>query len=222
MASPGELVRAVAEVLGVPEATVSVHDRNLVMAGLRTKGGRGTSAAKMTPRDAAHLLVAVMGSAQVKDSVKAVQRYSETMPHDPTSGSHDYSKVLIPGLAELPENHSFVDALTAILAAAAEGKVISGLARDFIFNSMSISVLTPGTRSEIRISGPRRDTSAHVQYFHSYTRRRMPEDDTERKKWWEEEDALRKERAESQEDLEQYRRISAKTILSLGNTLRPE
>ena len=48
MASPGELVRTLAEVLGVPEPTVTVHDRNLVTAGLRTKGGRGRRAASFT------------------------------------------------------------------------------------------------------------------------------------------------------------------------------
>jgi len=43
MATPGELVRTVAEALGIAEATVVQYDRNLVAAGLRTKGGRGRS-----------------------------------------------------------------------------------------------------------------------------------------------------------------------------------
>jgi hypothetical protein len=41
VATPGKLVRAVADMLGAPEATVIQHDRNLVAAGLRSKGGRG-------------------------------------------------------------------------------------------------------------------------------------------------------------------------------------
>src|ERR1700730_6814059 len=62
VASPGELVRKVSELLGLAEPTIVLHDRNLVVAGLRSKSGRGTSAARMTARDAAHLLVAVLAS----------------------------------------------------------------------------------------------------------------------------------------------------------------
>ena len=57
---PGSIGEGGSVAMGVSEETVAVHDRNLVVAGLRTKGGRGTSAAKVTPRDAARLFVAVL------------------------------------------------------------------------------------------------------------------------------------------------------------------
>src|ERR1700730_13281650 len=79
MLTPGELVREVAAITGVPEATVAVHDRNLAVAGLRTRHGRGTSAAKMTARDAAHLLTAIMGSREVRGSAEAVKFFRTTI-----------------------------------------------------------------------------------------------------------------------------------------------
>ena len=60
--TPGELVRIVAEALDEPEPTVIQHDRNLFAAGLRTRGGRGLSAAQTTLRDAANLTIAVLGT----------------------------------------------------------------------------------------------------------------------------------------------------------------
>src|SRR5215813_2522138 len=78
VASPGQLVRKVSELLGISEASIVQHDRNLVVAGLRSKSGRGSSAARMIARDAAHLLVAVLGSHHVKDSVQSVHGYRET------------------------------------------------------------------------------------------------------------------------------------------------
>jgi len=70
VASPGELVRKFSQLLGIAEPTIVLHDRILVVAGLRSKSGRGNSAARMTARDAAHLLVAVLGSGHVKDSAE--------------------------------------------------------------------------------------------------------------------------------------------------------
>ena len=78
MASPGELVRTIAEVLGIPEATVTVLDRNLVVAGLRTKRGRGPSAAEVTTLDGARLLIAgILSPAPVTSTAEVVGWYSQ-------------------------------------------------------------------------------------------------------------------------------------------------
>src|SRR4051812_5015787 len=70
MGSPGELVRCVARVLKVSEATVVQYDRNLAEAGLRTKGGRGRSAARITSQDAANLLIVIAGAPITGATVK--------------------------------------------------------------------------------------------------------------------------------------------------------
>lgn len=62
MATSGQLIVAVAEALGITPASVAVFDRALSEAGIRTKGGRGRSAAQMTSLDAANLLIAVISS----------------------------------------------------------------------------------------------------------------------------------------------------------------
>src|SRR5258707_15474353 len=62
MATPGQLVECVAAALNVPRATVVLYDRILAENGLRSKGGRGRSAAKVTVEDAANLLIAIAGT----------------------------------------------------------------------------------------------------------------------------------------------------------------
>ena len=121
MASPGELVRKVSELLGIAEPTIVLHDRNLVVAGLRSKSGRGTSAARMTARDAAHLLVAVLGSGHVKDAAETVRRHRQTLFHKSASGGYGDSSIT--ALRDLPLDHSFVDAIEALIAAGADGSL---------------------------------------------------------------------------------------------------
>src|SRR5690242_13699463 len=98
MATPGELIRAVAEGTGLPEATVFLYDRAIAEAGQRTKAARGRGAAKVTPRDAAHLLTAILGSALVKDSVQSLERYRETRPQPETSSGKGFADL---GIDEL-------------------------------------------------------------------------------------------------------------------------
>src|SRR5258705_2750991 len=70
MATPGQLVKCIAEALSIPEPSVVQYDRLLAENGLRSKGGRGTSAAKVTAGDAANLLIAIMGSPVIGASIK--------------------------------------------------------------------------------------------------------------------------------------------------------
>src|SRR4051794_40956791 len=105
LATPKQLVECVASALGVEEATVIVHDRNLAVAGLRTMGGRGRAAARMTARDAANLLIAVAGAEQVRDSARAVQDFA-ALPL--RAGSP------LPGLRA---GHDFGEALTLLIQA---------------------------------------------------------------------------------------------------------
>jgi len=169
--TPGELVQTVAKVLGIPEATIVVHDRNLVVAGLRSKYGRGRGAAKVTVRDAAHLLTAILGSEQVKDSVDAVERYSETQPQRSLSSKKLYADIGIKELAALPPDHSFVDALETLIQCAAGGSLqlateATGTRGRKIDAAPMIEVVavTPGTVGNIRISGVKSRLTADVRY----------------------------------------------------------
>jgi hypothetical protein len=110
--TPGQLVKAVAIALDVPEETVVQHDRNLAVAGLRTTGGRGRSAPDVTHRDAARLVASILGSVRVKDSASVVQRLDQTRVF---TGRQEYAPLPFPRFAALPASHSFIDALTAII-----------------------------------------------------------------------------------------------------------
>jgi hypothetical protein len=76
LATSGQLVEAVSRATGFAEETVVVHMRNLREADLIAVRGRGPSAAKMIPRDAARLLMAVSGTNYVKESVGAVASFA--------------------------------------------------------------------------------------------------------------------------------------------------
>jgi hypothetical protein len=209
-------VRIVAAALGLPEPTVVVHDRNLVMAGLRTKGGRGRSAAKVTARDAAHLLTAILASAQVKDSVHSVRRYSDTRPHVQTPSGSGFNRMGIKELSDLPAKHSFVDALEALIKAAANGSLQKGRepGRGPL---IEVAALTPRTVGDIRIAGIKKGIAASIRYERAKSSGAR---NTTHPPTREADAGDRKTKKHDLEtDLEQYRRITAKTILRIAETL---
>lgn len=164
MATPGELNAITAKVLGLPEAHVFSTYRALREAGLVTKSGRGPAAAKMTARDAATLLTAILGSNQIVESAATVRRYSNTNPTEHTSTETLHQETQIEPLATLPRNHSFLDALTALVVAAADGKLLPALGRDNVWNSVRVVVRTPMTSAKMDITGRRRGTGSNVRY----------------------------------------------------------
>jgi hypothetical protein len=208
MATPGKFVAVVAETLGIPKATVVLHDRYLVTAGLRTKGARGVNAPNVTERDAAHLLTAVLASAQVQDSVHSVKRYAKTRCLKRSSGEEGYKRSGIKELSQLPTTHSFIDALEALLLAAGKGS----LPKDAV---IEVAALTPGTIGDIRIAGLGNRPTVHMRYGEPSPWDGKKEPAKRDVVAWE----AKMKRQQPQADLEQYRRVSARTILTLGNTL---
>ena len=148
MLTPGQLVREIADVTGMPEASVVVIDRNLAVAGLRTMYGRGPSAAKTTPRDAAHLLITAMAVGELIDAVAALEAFGKTIgPREtvrPREARH------IPELAELPRPHSFVDAVEALITAGKSGTLP---ADGRSLHKMVVQTSLPGVFGDIIIPG---------------------------------------------------------------------
>jgi hypothetical protein len=221
MATPGELMDLTAACLGMPVASVVGYDRQLADAGLRTKGGRGRHVAQVSARDAAHLLTAILGGGQVKDSVSTVQRYSETEPHTFTSSRGGFKALGVPDLANLPQRHSFVDALEVLILAIVRGAPALVARREpkrigkvlLAEPMIEVAALTPGTVGELRF-GAVHGRSAHVRYalpnpFSSKTKVSQKEVAS-----WQ---ARIKVRAES--DLEQFRKISERTLWKIGELL---
>jgi hypothetical protein len=147
--TPGQLVKAVAMSLEVPEETIVVHDRNLVVAGLRTKSGRGLSAAKVTPLDAARLLVATLGSARTKHSVQTVREF-ESAVFRPMKIADN--RIKRPPLAGLPDRHNFIDALVSLIKAASAAPS-AGDADQLLklMVDLAINCSTPNVRGTIEL-----------------------------------------------------------------------
>lgn len=159
--TPGQLVRAMSIALDVPEETVVQHDRNLVVAGLRTKGGRGRSAAEVTPVDAARLLVATLASIRTKDSTGAVEQFERSIFEPPDKpnytlfrgiklhydGENDVGQ-FDPTIMGLPLKHNFVEGVAALIADAS--RPIENL-RSFLdrFATLNLRCSSPSGRATI-------------------------------------------------------------------------
>lgn len=214
MASPAELMETVSGATGVPLPTIVDIDRRLVKGQLRTKGGRGLNAAKMTPLDAARLLTAVLASPQANRSAEAVTRYAQTRVDRSRSSDELFGAARLEDLGSLPARHSFIDALGALIASAATGSLAMLMARsdDGWTPRIEVFALTRATRGRIRISGLPNTVTASVEYVAaSVETKHRPAKKTGR-------DRVAID-GESIGDLEQSRRITERTILPVAKLL---
>lgn len=151
MTTPGEMVKRAAAVLGQPEVSLSVIDRELAAQGLRTKGGRGRSAAKMTSGDVCNLLIAAASGGLVKDAADTVRSYSCL----PCTEVRKWSLqgFPLPTVQALPEDHTFGQALQAFLDAAVANEFVNASEVAPKFESGGYSI--PNIKSlEFRLIGP--------------------------------------------------------------------
>jgi hypothetical protein len=127
MATPGQLVQVMADTLGISKPTVIQYDRLLAENGLRSRSGRGTSAAKVTSRDAAHLLIALAASPifgpSVRNAARNCQVYASLRNVKGVNWSKNFVSFGLPTLDDLPFRHSFGEALSALIDATGRGEV---------------------------------------------------------------------------------------------------
>ncbi len=173
MVGPGQFANALAVVLGVPSTTIEQYDRILLEAGLRTKGGRGPSAARLTARDAANLMTAILGSAKVLDAAAAVKLYATTRPDRGQSSKKLFKSAGIVELEKLPSEHSFIDALETLIVSGMEGGLGSWMeehsggkrARKPSLPLIDIAASMPGAIGDIRLAGVLEGVTAQVRYM---------------------------------------------------------
>ena len=211
MATPAQLMESVSKATGVPLATVVDIDRRLVAAGLRTKGGRGFSVARMTPLDAARLLTAILGSPFAKTSAEAVARYARTRVDDQRSSEGLYAPLGVPELAALAERHSFIDALAALLKALAVGSLATVAQAPNPTSKPRIEVFafTRATAGRIKLSDFPASRSGMVEYALPPASRARSRDG-------------KGAAAENTGDLEQSRRVTERTLLAIATLLSEE
>lgn len=204
MATASQLMRVISEVTSVPLASLVDMDRRLVIAGLRTKGGRGFNAAQMVPVDAAHLLTAVLASPQANRSAETVARYTETRVDQRRSTTGLFAGLGIDDLASLKPSHGFVDGLAALLASAGSGAIANLIASADppVTPQVEIIATSRATHGRIRITGLPSGLTASLEYEPkgraSVTRRAHY----------------------GHGDLEQSRRITERTIFAVAELLK--
>jgi hypothetical protein len=203
-----------ATALGISVETVIQYDRQLAESGLRSKGGRGTSAARVTSRDAANLLMAIAASPlagpTVKEAVRTCEVYGSLMALRRASRTDNFPKFGLLTLASLPAGHSLRKALCVLIDSAAKGEVFKipvaregPLKADFSFG---IRFQGPEPWAEILADGSlgegRASQMARLVYSSSSGTK-----------------GFRKQRKTQSGDLHQSRTISFATIRTLGTLL---
>lgn len=159
MATPKELVAKIADLTGVPEGTVILHDRNLLNAGLRSEGLRGRGKSVVTYLDAANLLIAVAGSRNVKDSAKTVRDYADLKAS--TALSFDV------GGQDVTRGETFADALAALLEAVPASR------EDFAGDDaawIDVSLFGPSPRAVIEYQKRGAKDAVKLQYDSAWKR----------------------------------------------------
>jgi hypothetical protein len=203
MATPPELMQTVSEATGVTLATVVDMDRRLVKAKLRTKGGRGLNAARMTALDAARLLTAVLASPQSNAAAEAVLRYEHTRPDRDRSNKALFGNIGLDDLEALPAGHGFVEGLAALITSASRGSLARLMAGKGVkAPHLEVFAFTGTTRGRIRISGLPIGIIASVEYVPAARKGGIGK--------------ARDARGQNTGDLEQSRRITEQTVLSVA------
>jgi len=227
MATPGQLVEAMALSLGIPVATVIQYDRQLAESGLRSKGGRGTSAAAVTARDAANLLIAVAASPlagpTVKEAVRTCEAYGSLKALQRASWVAKFPKFGLPTLASLPVAHSLREALSVLIDGVGKGEIFQLPYRDMSgrasYSSFSVRFDGPEPWAEIFAFDPvEEEQTARLVYTSA-----------EVAKWLRSRPraahavhggrGFRKRRPARGGDLHQERHISFATIRALGSLI---
>jgi hypothetical protein len=208
MASPAQLVRAISGATGISHPTIVDIDRRLAKAGMRSIGGRGLNAARVTALDAARLLTAVLGSPQANQSVEAVERYGQTRIAEVASDNKPFAAAELADVAALPSTHSFVDMLAALIGSATTGSLAQQLAKDGegTIPRIEIYAFTRATRGTVRLSGLPSRLTTTAEYALRAAGKGGRSVAT----------------AEGAGDLEQSRRITERTIFALAELLAEE
>jgi hypothetical protein len=127
VATPGQLVQVMSDILGVSKGTVTQCDRLLAEHGFRSKSGRGRSAANVTSSDAANLLIALAASpssgASPKDAVNVCRKFGSFVAVPMNDWQGDSSKLGLNTLSKLPKQHSLKTAVSALIKSAAKGEL---------------------------------------------------------------------------------------------------
>ncbi len=134
MALVSDLVSAIAEAEGIPQATVNLVARYTREAGFLSQGARGRNAPRATVADCANLLIAVNGSGcTVKKAPKAVEMFRRLRLHAP-HGSRTTTGIGVAYTKIDPDELRFLDRH----GAATFGEVLESIVDRFIGGELAM------------------------------------------------------------------------------------
>ena len=123
MAKIGDVSKILALKFGLSPSLLALFARVLAEGHVREKDRRGPGAGAMGARDIANFLIAILGSwERPKDAVKAVNQIGLLLPPKDKRWRDVFHFLPAPSLSALPEDHTFADALTALLELLASGE----------------------------------------------------------------------------------------------------
>lgn len=222
MATPGELCRLTAELLGLePNATANAW-RALREDAQVTSGGRGRSAALCVSADAANLLIAVLGKLPLRSYLKSWERFS-ALPCAYRSSTIARGVSVTTEFAQLlSDRHSLKAGLTALLSAATSGwledfsRKKSGAQESFSFREVLVTFVKPMPFVSIQIG----DDEGRIALHFVYSDVADPSQPVDRIQPFDEESEWPQKLPPGAGDLRMDLKISARTIFALGKALR--
>jgi hypothetical protein len=208
MATPGSVVKRVAELFQVPVGAVTEIDRALADAGGRDKGGRGRSAIQLGPRDVAHLLITAAASplwGPTTSRARATYFFYSSLPLASGPIGRD---VGLPSLQNLRASHTISDAITALVASAVTGELQMALdehrAHSADVPKLFVAFCSPVATAQIKIA--LRGETVRLDYRRTDSKLRAYRD------------SFKSEFSEPG-DLSQVREFSYRTLLAVGDLI---
>jgi hypothetical protein len=150
MATLSELVDVVAAMGGLEPVTVNLFARSIREAGLIATGGRGSSAATMSPKDAANLLIAINASGTAREGPEIVAVYRRLEAQEFTYEGDPPGKIL----------GTFGEGLETLIDAACRGEFPQQFLNRAVPDSLRQEFATESVNLGIRFMKP--EPSAYV------------------------------------------------------------
>jgi hypothetical protein len=165
MAKIGDVSRILALKFGLSPSLLALFARVLAEGHVRERDRRGPGAGAMGARDIANFLIAILGSwERPKDAVKAVSQIGPLLPPKDKRWRDVFHFLPAPSLCALPQDHTFADALTALLESLASGE-FEASASEALQQEADLDSNRPNASIEVTVSGPRPRPEISISIF---------------------------------------------------------
>ena len=174
MAKIGDVSKILGSKFGLSPSLLALFARVLAEGRVRERDRRGPGVGTMGARDIANFLIAILGSwERPKDAVKAVNENGPLLSAKDERWRDVFHFLPAPSLNALPQEHTFADALTALLESLASGEFESSVS-EALKQEADLDSNRPNVWIEITVSGPHPRAEISISVFHSYNDEEIP------------------------------------------------